>query len=41
MLSEGRSRERGCLLIAFLAGLVYLALLGAFITVRAVVGWLT
>ena len=41
MLTEGRSRGRGIPLALFLSGVCWLACLGAFVTVRAVVGWLT
>lgn len=33
-------RERNLVLV-FLVGVVYLACVGAFVTVRALVGWLT
>ena len=41
MLTEGRSRGGGIPLVVFLAGIGWLTFLGAFVTVRAVVGWLT
>lgn len=42
LLSEGRSRPwLSRLVVLMLVGVVYLAMLGAFVTVRALVGWLT
>jgi hypothetical protein len=42
MLSEGRGTERnGCALTLFLVGCSMLTCVGAFVTVQALVGWLT
>ena len=41
MLSEGRSRDFGCLVGMVFVGVVSLAFVGGFVTVRALVEWLT
>jgi hypothetical protein len=41
-LSDGRGRgDHGMMLAFFLVGVCYLACVGAFVTVRALVEWLT
>jgi hypothetical protein len=40
-LSEGRSRRSFLPLVLFLAGIGWLAVIGAWVVVRDVIGWLT